>query len=41
LKSQWWTWSIDEIRSVTELLCSDNVADFLEYAEQRKQPKGT
>tara|TARA_R110002124_G_scaffold287010_1_gene469673 strand:- start:2680 stop:3312 length:633 start_codon:yes stop_codon:yes gene_type:complete len=39
LKSEWWSWPVDEVREIAELLCSDDMSSFLEYAEQRKQSK--
>lgn len=35
MASQWWAWPEDEVRSVSALLCSDQLEAFLEYAEQR------
>ena len=35
LASAWWDWPEDEVLSVVELLCSDNIAQFLEYAKTR------
>lgn len=35
MASQWWAWLEDEVRSVSALLCSDQLEAFLEYAEQR------
>lgn len=32
----WWDWPEDEVLSVVDQLCSENIADFLEYAKQRK-----
>lgn len=37
LKSAWWDWPQDEILKIAPLLCSDNIADFLSYAESRNQ----
>ena len=36
LKSAWWDWPEDEVLSMVELLCSDNIATFLDYAKNRK-----
>ena len=36
LKSAWWDWPEDEVLSVVELLCSDNISTFLDYAKNRK-----
>jgi len=36
LQSAWWDWPEEEILSVVEKLCSDNISDFLEYAKNRK-----
>ncbi len=35
LASAWWDWPDDEVLSVVELLCSDNITQFLEYAKTR------
>lgn len=35
LDIRWWDWPIHEVRAVTDLLCSPNMADFLDYAETR------
>ncbi len=35
LASQWWTWPIEEVRSLSALLCSDDLTSFLDYARQR------
>lgn len=35
LDIRWWDWPIHEVRAVTDLLCSPNMADFLNYAETR------
>ncbi len=32
----WWSWSENEILSVVDKLCSENMEDFLQYAELRK-----
>ena len=39
LKSAWWDWPEDEVLSVVELLCSDNISTFLSYADNRKATK--
>ena len=36
LESAWWHWPEDEILNAVDKLCSDNIADFLEYAKHRK-----
>ena len=36
LNSAWWDWPEDEVLSVVELLCSDNISTFLNYADNRK-----
>lgn len=33
--SAWWSWPVEEVRRVVPLLCSDNIARFLEYVSQR------
>lgn len=35
LKAAWWDWSDQEIRSVLEMLCSDDIEKFLAYTRQR------
>lgn len=37
LDSAWWDWPMAEVRSVVELLCSDEVDRLLAYARNRKQ----
>ena len=39
LNSAWWDWPEDEVLSVVELLCSDNISTFLSYADNRKATK--
>jgi len=36
LNSAWWDWPITEVREIVELLCSDQVLQFLAYARNRK-----
>jgi len=36
LEIAWWDWSLTEIRSVMELLCSDQVHRLIAYAKTRK-----
>jgi chloramphenicol O-acetyltransferase type B len=36
LATEWWHWPDDEVRNVIDKLCSENIADFLEYAKTRK-----
>lgn len=36
LESAWWEWPEQEIRQIVDKLCSDNIADFIEYARSRK-----
>lgn len=36
LKSAWWDWPEHEVLSVVDLLCSEDVSKFLEYAKNRK-----
>jgi acetyltransferase-like isoleucine patch superfamily enzyme len=36
LKSAWWDWPEDEVLSIVDLLCSDDISKFLEYAKARK-----
>lgn len=38
LKSAWWNWPEDEVLSVVDLLCSDDISIFLEYAKNRQSP---
>lgn len=35
LASEWWNWPEEEVFSVMDKLCSDNIADFLEYVKNR------
>jgi tetrahydrodipicolinate N-succinyltransferase len=37
LKSAWWDWPQDEILKIAPLICSDNITNFLLYAESRNQ----
>jgi len=37
LASEWWNWPEDEVISVVDKLCSNNISDFLEYVEYRKK----
>ncbi|ARU86838.1 CatB-related O-acetyltransferase [Pseudomonas sp. M30-35] len=37
LASQWWDWPKEEVASVVEQLCSEDVEGFLEYARNRRQ----
>jgi chloramphenicol O-acetyltransferase type B len=36
LTSAWWNWPEDEVLSIVDLLCSDDISKFLEYAKDRK-----
>jgi acetyltransferase-like isoleucine patch superfamily enzyme len=36
LKSAWWDWPEDEVLSVIDLLCSNDISKFLEYVKDRK-----
>lgn len=35
LDSKWWDWPEAEVLSIVDKLCSDNIADFLEYIKNR------
>ncbi len=35
VKTTWWDWPQDEISSVVHLICSDHIAEFLNYANSR------
>lgn len=35
LASAWWTWPEAEVRQISPLLCSDDIAVFLDYAARR------
>lgn len=35
LESAWWDWPQDEVLKIVPLLCSDNITDFLDYANSR------
>ncbi len=39
LESAWWDWPEEEVLSVVEKLCSDNISSFLEYARTRTVSK--
>jgi chloramphenicol O-acetyltransferase type B len=39
LASAWWDWPEDEVLSVAELLCSDDISKFLDYANARQVSK--
>ncbi|WP_415033763.1 CatB-related O-acetyltransferase [Azonexus sp.] len=36
LGTSWWDWPEDEIRSISPLLCSPDIENFLTYARERK-----
>ena len=36
LAAAWWDWPEAEVRQIVHLLCTDDMAGFLEYAEGRK-----
>lgn len=35
LQAAWWDWPEPEVRSISALLCSDRLEEFLDYARQR------
>ncbi len=35
LKSSWWDWPEAEIRKIVDKLCSENIAEFINYARSR------
>lgn len=35
LKTEWWSWSENEIRGITHLMCKENFDDFFNYANNR------
>ncbi len=37
LEAAWWDWPEQEVRSVSQLLCSEQIDAFLEYAQQRSR----
>ena len=37
LASEWWNWPEEEVQNIVDKLCSENIADFLEYAKTRKK----
>jgi hypothetical protein len=37
LESAWWEWPEAEIRQIVAKLCSDNIAEFIEYAGSRNR----
>lgn len=39
LESAWWDWPEKEILSVIDLICTENISDFLTYAKTRIQNK--
>lgn len=36
LKSAWWDWPEDEVLSIVDKLCSDDISTFLDYAKNRQ-----
>lgn len=40
LEASWWDWPLEELRRIMPLLCSDQIQNLLEYAQQRKQQAG-
>lgn len=38
LKNAWWDWPEPEVLNILDLLCSDNIHKFLDYAENRQLP---
>ena len=36
LKSAWWDWPDDELLSVVDMLCSDDLTQFIKYSNNRK-----
>lgn len=40
LEAAWWDWPLAELRGIMPLLCSDQIQDLLEYAQQRRQQTG-
>ncbi|MDX1298673.1 MAG: CatB-related O-acetyltransferase [Pseudomonas sp.] len=39
LETAWWEWPEQEVRSISPLLCSDQLDSFLQYARQRAAQK--
>jgi acetyltransferase-like isoleucine patch superfamily enzyme len=37
LESAWWEWPEEEIRRIVDKLCSDNIAEFIDYACSRNR----
>ena len=37
LESSWWEWPEEEIRQIVDKLCSDNIAEFIDYAASRSR----
>ena len=37
VESAWWDWPEEEVLSIVELLCSDNIIEFIHYAKNRKK----
>lgn len=35
LEIKWWEWSVDEVKAASSRLCSNDMADFFEFAKQR------
>ena len=35
LASQWWDWPVDEVLSISEMLCTDDIQSLLDYASER------
>lgn len=41
LESSWWEWPEEEIRQIVDKLCSDNIAEFIDYARLRESSQNT
>lgn len=37
LESCWWEWPEEEIRQIVHKLCSDNIAEFIDYTRSRSR----
>lgn len=41
LNAAWWDWPLDELREIMPLLCSDQIGNILDYAQQRTPKSGS
>lgn len=41
LESQWWEWPEEEIRHVLDKICTENITEFIAYAQSRETKSNT